>query len=366
MRSNSALGRFWGLNTLAAAAMVALAAPAMATSVYTVETFAVTDDSEDDAISLREVLLALESGEAYNEAPAPDPSGMITINLPAGFYFLSDPLPTVSRSIRLVGDDTRADLQGPDRNVSRSIRLVGDDTGTVLIRSFNTYDFRLLTLEGSEAFEIEGIRFENGYHADDVYARGGAILHDGYGPLTITNCLFLDNTAFNTALEKVAGGAVYTSSDQLVITDSYFNSNSVISENIGVKKNPLLKPVNEITAQGGSLYVGGYLSAEPRYVNITNTKFEDSFAEVYDTISDVTGFAVYIEGGELYAYVDASKFIRNIGGIGDARDYISGGTLAVYTDSESSQFILDRTQFFANRGRFDGELGPSMSGPMAS
>ena len=205
-----------------------------------------------------------------------------------------DPLKSIKAAIlknkELGGDKTIIIQPGEydefELEITDKVTILAEKENTVTINALE--NGRILVVD-SDA-NITNITFKNGFidTFDENYGYGGAIFHNS-GKLTITNCVFEDNTALN-------GGAIGSwaaSEDVLEIFNSTFNANTIYEYSNDFKGSAIFSQSNividncEFTNNGaGDAYGTVYLGES---ANITGSIFTDNRA--------CEGAAIYVEAG---------------------------------------------------------------------
>ncbi|MEP6810154.1 MAG: putative Ig domain-containing protein, partial [Chthoniobacterales bacterium] len=153
-------------------------------------------------ISLRSALEAVESV-----------GGTQTVNLPAGTYNLS------------LGTITFGD-------VAQNLTITGASAATTIVNMTTTAQNRIFLIGTTGTLpnvntSISNVQFTGGKLTGDNYG-GGAIIAGGpSNSLTLTNCIFQNNTIAAAVAGAPEGGAVrYNGGGSLTITGCVFNNNS--------------------------------------------------------------------------------------------------------------------------------------------
>ncbi|MEP6945646.1 MAG: Ig-like domain repeat protein [Acidobacteriota bacterium] len=168
-------------------------------------TGAITAGTSVGSVSLRSAL------QAANTL-----GGTHTVNLPAGTYNL-----------------TRGSITMND--IAENITISGAGAATTIINMTATLQNRIMLVgttgtQPNMIMSISGVQFTNGVLTGDIYG-GGAIIAGGPGnSLTLTNCIFQNNsispTATNTGGPNAGGAVRYNGGGTLIIDNCQFINNS--------------------------------------------------------------------------------------------------------------------------------------------
>lgn len=164
---------------------------------------------------------------------------------------------------------------------------------------------KIFSITNNSTLKLINITFING---NSIF--GGALQNNG-GSVTITNCIFINNTA------KDWGGAIYSHSTNITIENSVF--------------------INNTGNYGGALdiYFRSYFS------KIVNCTFKDN-------IATREGGAIYTSSSNYFKVID-SKFINNI--VTDS--YGTGGAI---TNNGGENFTIINSDFINNTADYLGSV----------
>ncbi|MCT4641184.1 MAG: hypothetical protein N4A33_02730 [Bacteriovoracaceae bacterium] len=132
-------------------------------------------------------------------------------------------------------------------------------------------------------------------HTIKIDALGGAIMATGDYVIESSLNQYLENTAQNTMVDKVAGGAIYTNMNQT----NFFHRYEKLSHN-----NDLFKKNKTITTNYNSSNGGGAIYARTVETIIHSTQFEENFAKGF-------GGAIYSQGLSKSSPENPSPIISN-------------------------------------------------------
>ncbi len=280
----------------ASAATISVSTTVDAVNGNTSSISALQSSNGGDGISVREAIMA-----ANNTAGAPH-----TINIPAGTYNL-----TISGGITTVGSGegyapVRPDIG--DLDVMQSgISIIGAGAATTIIRQTtptagSPSNDRVIEINPNIAdnfvFNMSGVTITGGKSPE----YGGGMLSGGnLNVLTLTGCVFTNNTAINTA--SPGGGICNLGGGTLNLVDSTFVNNSTTA------------------SSGGGVYLDN--NPAPGFINVTNCLFTNN---VSASGSDGGG-GLYVLGSGT-STVTKSTFINNrvTGGGGSGGGLFFGGS----------------------------------------
>ena len=156
---------------------------------------------------------------------------------------------------------------------------------------------------------LEGLTLTNGYSG----GRGGAV--ESYGTLTISNCIFVGNSAND-------GGAIYSGSDTLTISDTTLSNNTAASRGGGIYNDEGTVSVVFSALQGNHASVdGGGIYGSEGSLTLSNVSVYANHAEYND------GGGINVKSGACSLYnvtLSANTSEGSGGGI-----FFSLGTLEV-------------------------------------
>lgn len=189
--------------------------------------------TEDGLISLREAIIAANTNAAFGDAPAGEETG----------------------------DTIQFSIAGQNMRLDAGEIAITDDLQILGMSSNNTIDGnggRIFSISSNESVAIARITLSDG-RAD----QGGAINSTGFGSRILVGVTFDNNTATGTG-----GGAVYSETGNIFVTDSNFSNNRATS------------------GRGGAFYLNSGRLSVTRGEMISNS-------------ASLTGGAIEVNGGEV-------------------------------------------------------------------
>ena len=268
----------------------------------------------DGETTLREALLAAETGAPVGDAEAGDAEGdRITFDLPGGTggtIFLTDALPQLKDDLRIDGGEVVTLTAAAGETIFESVSTeifafsnltltfgTADRGGAMTIEGGATVTFEEMTfganvsegdgggavyVTGDSTLDITGGMFQGNSAAGDD-GDGGAILIEG-GSLNVDGTEFMNNTALGGDSDE-GGGAIFAESGAVVaVTNAEFDGN----------------------AAGGDSGSGGAIHIRGGSLDVTDTLFNDNAAVR-------AGGAIETADGTEATIAD-SRFTRNVAG----------------------------------------------------
>ncbi|MBI1290304.1 hypothetical protein GC173_03550 [bacterium] len=310
------------LAALAAGLSLAQIANAQQTSVYDVDTFDMAVAS-DGRLSLSEVMEAISTNAPVGDAPQPVASGQLVVHLPAGTFVVPGALPAISRGTTFVA-------QG----------------GTAVLQQ-NNYS-RLFNLTGTEDFSFTDIELRGGGFESPGEARGGGILHEGPGALALTRCRFENCYVASSGGFAALGGAVYTTSRNVTITDSWFSANNAYNYdgNLAKKAGPKGAVLSDV--QGGAIYLAGDGTTDEHVFRFEGTGFDSCYASAGAAISRPSGAAIYSPVALQTVVIDRCYFANNYVSASSSFTNLEIGTVTLLSSFGASMLTMTGSQFYNN------------------
>ncbi len=371
-----------------------LGTPVFAAGTINVNTFA-DENNTGDSCSLREAIKAANTDAAFGGCTAG--SGTDTITLPMGTYTLSlgDQLPPVTTDILIDGNESiiQADVD-PDTATWRVFEVTGG--GDLTLKDLTVrhghcvnalscasqsnpdndkgngggiFNNGILTLNNVDINKNSadngggGIYHKSGtltvlagsnpsnFQENSANSSGGGIGSGGSGAISMTQTIFLGNTAGN------AGGAISSNSSDLDVTGSTFSANSAGTGNgsggaISSNGNSHIKTSSfhdNSSNRGGGLFNGGgstsFVANSTFYSNTATSSGGgiynyDNLAVINSTLYSNTaathGGAFYSnpyqhQNDSVFAMVTLSNTIlaNSAGGVDDCYNYVNGTPIPI-------------------------------------
>jgi CSLREA domain-containing protein len=272
--------------------------------------------ANDGLCTLREAILAANSGSSSGSAPGECPAGSGTdiIIVPAGTYTLNPTLgqlPYVTEELRIVGDAASTTIiQASDCNP------VTNDTCT--------HDFRVFAVNSSGNLTLENLTIRHGNRSGASDTVGGGVVN--FGVLTIVNSIVTSNRA------NYGGGVNnYWTTATAIITGSTISGNYAVDYGGGICNWATLEIANSTISGNTADRGAGVFMYSTSVLTLVESSVTDNLA-----VTDAGG--IYNNGN---LSIQKSALGRNTAG--------SGGGIRSYTT-----LTIHESTFFDNEATSNG------------